>query len=128
MRPNRAVKFPSPILVEYRPSCPKFFQTGRISPNSAQKKTMSRISANLDDIRPNRWRKFNWAHSIIFKRISAKKKYCEPHCILAEFNFWHFCTRIRLKFSQFKSYSSLLDASCKRLLEKIKKITFVIIS
>jgi hypothetical protein len=42
---TRVVEFPSPILVEYRSSWPKFFQTGR-------KPTMGRISANLDDIRP----------------------------------------------------------------------------
>jgi hypothetical protein len=67
-----------PFLNEYRPSWPIFFQTGRISPKSAQKKqTMARISANLDDIRPKSWRKFNCARSNVFKRISAKKLLCK---------------------------------------------------
>jgi hypothetical protein len=65
------------ILFEYRPSWPKFFQTGQISPKSVQKKpTMGRISANLDDIRPKSWGELNCARSTVFKRISAKKNYC----------------------------------------------------
>jgi hypothetical protein len=32
-----------------------------------------KISANLDDIPPNRWWKFNYARSTVFKRIWAKK-------------------------------------------------------
>jgi hypothetical protein len=67
---TRAVKFPPPILVEYGPSWPKLFQTGRISPKSAQK---TRILANLDDIWPKSLQKFNCAHLTVFKRISAKK-------------------------------------------------------
>jgi hypothetical protein len=55
---KRAVEYPPPILVEYRPNWAENF------PNWPKKLTMSRISANL---------KFNCARSTVFDQMLVKK-------------------------------------------------------
>jgi hypothetical protein len=72
---TRVVEFPPPILVEYRSSWPKFFQTGRILPKMGQKKTNhgSNFGRTWTIFDLNRWQKFNCARTTVLKRISAKK-------------------------------------------------------